>query len=153
MHKLEKVQRLPIDIKTAWDFFSSPKNLSKITPSYMGFNITSELKNEKMYPGLIITYIVKPILGIPLTWVTEITEISEGKYFIDEQRVGPYKIWHHEHHFREIEGGVEMRDLLYYRLPFGFIGKIINSLFVKKKVNGIFDYRTEVLEKMFGKSD
>jgi ligand-binding SRPBCC domain-containing protein len=149
MHKLERVLRLSIDLKTAWDFFSSPKNLSKITPSYMGFNIISELKNEKMYPGLIITYIVKPILGIPLTWVTEITEISEGKYFIDEQRVGPYKIWHHEHHFREIEGGIEMRDLLYYRLPFGFIGKIINSLFVKKKVNGIFDYRTEVLEKMF----
>jgi ligand-binding SRPBCC domain-containing protein len=149
MLRLERVQRLPIDLETAWDFFSSPKNLSKITPSYMGFNIKSELKNEKMYPGLIITYIVKPVLGIPLTWVTEITEISEGKYFIDEQRVGPYKIWHHEHHFREIEGGVEMRDLLYYRLPFGFLGKIVNALFVGKKVNAIFDYRTEVLEKMF----
>lgn len=149
MHKLERIQRLPIDIKTAWDFFSSPKNLSKITPSYMGFNITSELKNEKMYPGLIITYIVKPIFGIPLTWVTEITEISDGKYFIDEQRVGPYKIWHHEHHFREIEGGVEMRDLLYYRLPLGFIGKIINLIFVRKKVEGIFDYRVNVLNELF----
>lgn len=150
MHKLERVQRLQIDLKTAWDFFSSPKNLSKIAPSYMGFNITSELKSEKMYPGLIITYIVKPMLGIPLTWVTEITEISEGKYFIDEQRVGPYRIWHHEHHFKEIEGGVEMRDLLYYRLPFGFAGKIINTLFVGKKVNAIFDYRTKVLREMFG---
>lgn len=151
MHKLERVQRLPIDIKTAWDFFSSPKNLSKITPSYMGFNITSEMKNEKMYPGIFIIYKVKPLMGIPITWVTEITEVSEGKYFIDEQRVGPYKIWHHEHHFREVEGGVEMRDLLYYRLPFGFIGKIINLIFVRKKVEGIFDYRTEVLVRMLGK--
>lgn len=149
MHKLEKIQRLPVDLKTAWDFFSSPNNLSKITPSYMGFKITSELKNKKMYPGLIISYIVKPILGIPLTWVTEITEVSEGKYFIDEQRVGPYRIWHHEHHFREIDGGVEMTDLLYYRLPLGFLGKIINSLYVRKKVNGIFNYRATVLNKLF----
>ncbi|MBI5403458.1 MAG: SRPBCC family protein [Ignavibacteriae bacterium] len=149
MHKLEKKQRLPIDIKTAWEFFSSPKNLSKITPSYMGFNITSELKNEKMYPGLFITYRVRPVLGIPITWVTEITEVSEGNYFIDEQRVGPYKIWHHEHHFRECEGGTEMTDLLYYRLPFWFLGKILHSLFVKRKVISIFDYRTEVLEKLF----
>jgi len=115
----------------------------------MGFKITSELKNKKMYPGLIISYIVKPILGIPLTWVTEITEVSEGKYFIDEQRVGPYRIWHHEHHFREIDGGVEMTDLLYYRLPLGFLGKIINSLYVRKKVNGIFNYRATVLNKLF----
>jgi len=150
MHKLESVLNLPIDINTAWDFFSSPKNLSKITPSYMGFNITSELKNEKMYPGIIIVYKVRPVLGIPITWVTEITEVSEGKYFIDEQRVGPYKIWHHEHHFREIEGGVEMTDLLYYKLPFGFIGKIINALYVGKKVKRIFEYRTQVLDKMFG---
>jgi ligand-binding SRPBCC domain-containing protein len=150
MHKLESVLNLPIDINTAWDFFSSPKNLSKITPSYMGFNITSELKNEKMYPGIIIVYKVRPVLGIPITWVTEITEVSEGKYFIDEQRVGPYKIWHHEHHFSEIEGGVEMTDLLYYKLPFGFIGKIINALYVGKKVKRIFEYRTQVLDKMFG---
>jgi len=149
MHKLESVQKLPIDIKTAWDFFSSPKNLSKITPSYMGFDIITELKTEKMYPGIIIEYKVRPVLGIPITWVTEITEVSEGEYFIDEQRVGPYKIWHHEHHFKEIESGVEMTDLLYYKLPFGFIGKIINALFVGKKVKSIFEYRTEVLNKLF----
>lgn len=149
MHKLERVQRLPIDLKTAWDFFSSPGNLSRITPPSMGFNILSELKTEKMYPGIFIIYKVKPLMGFPITWVTEITEVSEGKYFIDEQRVGPYKIWHHEHHFREAERGVEMTDLLYYKLPFGFLGKAVHSLFVKRKVESIFDYRTEILKSLF----
>lgn len=150
MHKLEKIQRIPIDIKTAWDFFSSPKNLSKITPKKMNFRIISDIKDGKMFPGMFIIYIVSPVFGIPITWITEITHISEKKYFIDEQRIGPYKMWHHEHHFKEIEGGVEMLDLLYYRLPFGFIGKIINFLFVRRKVIGIFNYRENILRDFFG---
>lgn len=150
MHKLEKVQKIPIDIETAWDFFSSPNNLSKITPKKMNFRIISDLKDGRMFPGMFIVYKVSPVFGIPITWVTEIIQISEKKYFIDEQRIGPYKLWHHEHHFKEIEGGVEMSDLLYYRLPFGFIGKIINFLFVKRQVTGIFNYRENILREIFG---
>ncbi len=150
MHKLEKVQRIPVDIETAWDFFSSPNNLSKITPKKMNFRIISDLKDGKMFPGMFIVYKVSPVFGVPITWVTEITQISEKNYFIDEQRIGPYKLWHHEHHFKEIEGGIEMSDLLYYSLPFGFIGKIINFLFVKRQVTGIFNYRENILREIFG---
>lgn len=150
MHKLEKVQRIPIDIETAWDFFSSPNNLSKITPKKMNFRIISDLKDGKMFPGMFIVYKVSPVFNIPITWVTEITQVSEKKYFIDEQRIGPYKLWHHEHHFNEIEGGIEMSDLLYYSLPFGFIGKIVNFLFVKRQVTGIFNYRENILREIFG---
>lgn len=150
MHKLEKVQRIPIDIETAWDFFSSPNNLSIITPKKMNFRIISDLKDGKMFPGMFIVYKVSPVFGIPITWASEITQISEKKYFIDEQRIGPYKLWHHEHHFKKIEGGIEMSDLLYYRLPFGFIGKIINFLFVKRKVTGIFNCRENILREIFG---
>ncbi len=153
MHKLERIQHLPIDIDTAWNFFSSPKNLSKITPDYMNFRIISNFKEDKMYPGLFIIYKVSPIFGISMTWITEITQISEKKYFIDEQRSGPYKIWHHEHHFKVTNEGVEMSDLLYYKLPFGFIGKIINFLFVGKKVKSIFDYREKILNEMFSKTN
>jgi len=117
MHQLKKVQKLPINLQTAWDFFSSPKNLVTITPDELGFTILSELP-EKMYPGLFIKYKVTPLLGIPLTWVTEITHVEELQFFVDEQRVGPYSIWHHQHFFKEIPGGVEMTDIVDYKLPF-----------------------------------
>lgn len=151
LYQLYRVQRLPISIEDAWDFFSSPRNLSVITPDYMGFIITSDYKDQKMYEGMVITYIVKPILGIPLDWVTEITHVDEPVYFVDEQRFGPYSFWHHEHHFREIDEGVEMTDLLSYKLPFCLVGRIINSLFVRRRVESIFDYRYQKLESLFGK--
>lgn len=138
-------------MEEAWDFFSSPRNLSVITPDYMGFIITSGYKDQKMYDGMVITYIVKPIFNIPLNWVTEITHVKEPAYFVDEQRFGPYNFWHHEHHFHEVDGGVEMKDLLNYKLPFGPIGRILNSLFVRRRVESIFDYRYRKLESLFGK--
>lgn len=149
-YQLKTKQKLPIDIKTAWDFLSNPANLKKITPSYMGFNITSEVP-EKMYEGLIITYIVTPVLNIPTPWVTEITHINEPHFFVDEQRMGPYNMWHHEHHLKEIDGGVEMTDIISYIVPFGPIGMIARELLVKHKLQEIFDYRFEALEQMFGK--
>lgn len=150
MHFLKTVQRLPIDIKTAWDFFSSPDNLKIITPEKMGFEVTSEYREKKMYPGMIITYKVHPLLGIPLKWATEITHVEDYKYFVDEQRFGPYKFWHHQHKFYEVEGGVEMVDILHYKVGFGFIGKIMNSLFVKRQLEEIFRFRYNKLEEMFG---
>lgn len=150
MHQLKRIQKLPIDIKTAWDFFSSPKNLSVITPPEMGFVVTSALP-EKMYPGMMITYTVKPMLGIPVTWVTEITHVREQQFFVDEQRVGPYSIWHHQHFFKPIDGGIEMTDIVDYKLPFGIIGDIVQPFLVKPRLEHIFNYRNEKLEELFGK--
>jgi ligand-binding SRPBCC domain-containing protein len=149
MHRLITKQQLPIDIDFAWDFFSSPKNLSLITPPEMNFVIKTVLP-EKMYAGMFIEYKVSPLLGIPLTWVTEITHVREKEFFVDEQRVGPYKIWHHQHHFKITNNGVEMTDILDYKLPAGILGKLINKLYIGKKVNSIFDYRRKKLIELFG---
>jgi len=150
MHSLKTIQRFPVSLEEAWDFFSSPANLKEITPSYMDFKILSK-GNEIMYPGMIISYIVKPFPNVPVRWVTEITHVVEKKYFIDNQIHGPYSVWHHQHHFRTIEGGVEMKDILHYRIPFGLFGRLVNSILVDKKVKQIFDYRYKVLEEKFGK--
>jgi len=150
MHHLIRVQKLPISRDQAWEFFSTPINLKDITPKHMGFKILTDLP-EKMYPGLIISYIVKPILGIPLKWHTEITQVKEKDYFVDFQISGPYAIWHHQHHFRDIPGGIEMTDILHYKIPFGFLGRFLQKLFIGKKVEQIFDYRYRILEEQFGK--
>ncbi|MEK9601298.1 MAG: SRPBCC family protein [Bacteroidota bacterium] len=140
---------LPISIQEAWDFFSSPKNLSKITPKHMGFIITNQ-PSETMFEGQIITYKVSPFLGVKISWMTEITTVKENEYFIDEQRFGPYSLWHHRHHFYEIDGGIKMIDEVNYKLPFGFLGSIAHHLFVRKKLKSIFEYREKVLIEMFG---
>lgn len=151
-HQLNTIQRLPISLDAAWDFFSSPANLKKITPDYMGFDITSGFETgDTMYTGKIITYKVKPVAGIPLNWMTEITHIKDKKYFIDEQRFGPYSLWHHQHWFEAIDGGVEMKDKVNYKLPLGLLGDIANTVFVKKQLEGVFDYRYKKLEELFGK--
>ncbi|GGB27746.1 MULTISPECIES: SRPBCC family protein [Mucilaginibacter] len=149
---LKKEQSIPVSLDQAWDFFSSPLNLAKITPSDMSFVVTSDYTAEtKMYPGMIITYKISPLLGIKMNWMTEITHVDDKKYFVDEQRFGPYALWHHQHHFKEIDGGVHMTDLLHYAIPYGAIGRFANAVFVKSKVEQIFDYRTKVIEEMFGK--
>lgn len=147
LHVLEREQRLPIAPQTAWDFFSDARNLARITPSSMGFEVTSRLP-ERMYAGMIITYRVRPLLGVPVTWVTEITHVDEGRLFVDEQRFGPYRFWHHQHLFREIPGGVEMQDIIHYALPPG--AGPMRPLLVTPKLESIFDHRRTVLEKMFG---
>jgi ligand-binding SRPBCC domain-containing protein len=159
LHILNTSQRLPISITDAWDFLSSPGNLKKITPEGMGFQITTGFDGSapdnaifsKMYPGMIIAYIVKPILNLPIKWVTEITHVQEPYYFVDEQRFGPYKFWHHKHFLREVSGGVEMFDTVHYKLPLGPFGDLLNTLFIKKKLAHIFEYRYNKLEKLFGK--
>jgi ligand-binding SRPBCC domain-containing protein len=149
IYQLHREQRLKASMDQIWDFISSPANLKTITPPYMGFDITIQ-PADKMYSGMIISYKVSPILRLKLTWVTEITHVSEGVYFVDEQRMGPYKMWHHEHHLELIEGGVKMTDLITYQPPFGFLGAIANRLFIKKQLAEIFDFRREVLAKRFG---
>lgn len=150
-YQLEFKQRLPISINEAWQFFSSPLNLEKITPKEMSFEVTSNKEAAlTMYAGLIVTYKVTRLFGLKLNWVTEITHMVEGKYFVDEQRFGPYRFWHHEHHFKEIEGGVEMRDLLTYGMPFGVLGHAVNKLMVANKIQQIFAFRNEKVKELFG---
>jgi len=150
VYQFYKEHKIPKSIDQVWDFISSPKNLKRITPDYMGFDINSDHISEKMYPGMMISYTVKPIFSLKMNWVTEITQVQERVFFIDEQRVGPYKIWHHEHRIAKIDGGVLMTDLITYRPPFGFIGKIANRLMIKGKLNEIFVYRENALIEVFG---
>jgi len=152
VYQLHAEQIIPATMEEVWDFISSPRNLREITPPYMGFEVTSNRLPEKMYPGMIITYHVRPLLGIRMGWVTEITHVEHMKYFVDEQRVGPYSLWHHEHWIEPVKDGVLMRDLVTYRLPLGPLGRLAHRLLVKKKLDGIFDYRKKFLEKKYGKS-
>ena len=149
-YTLKTVQRLPISLDEAWGFFSSPHNLKEITPAYMNFRVLTNSDSEKMFAGQIITYKVSPLLGIPMFWMTEITHVKDREYFIDEQRFGPYALWHHKHFFKEIPGGVEMTDFLDYKLPLGILGNIAHALFVKKQIASIFEYRYKILEERFG---
>lgn len=146
---LKKTQFLPLSLDEAWAFFSSPYNLNTITPDDLSFEILSDVKEVEMYPGMLIQYRLKPMLNIPVHWVTEITQVKDRTYFIDEQRSGPYAFWHHEHHFKPIANGVEMIDLLYYAAPLGWLGKCAESLFIDNKVKGIFDYRYQKLIQLF----
>ena len=150
IYQLFTEQKIPASIDEVWDFISSPKNLKRITPDYMGFDITSKHLPEKMYAGMIISYIVKPLLGIKTPWVTEITHVRDKEFFVDEQRIGPYTMWHHEHRIEPIEGGVLMKDIVTYRPPFGIIGRLANKLVIGKKVRGIFDYREKAIIEIFG---
>ena len=148
IYRFKRRQLLPITLEKAWDFLSDPKNLKLITPEYMGFNIINE-EDTEMYAGQIIQYIVTPVLGIPTKWVTEITQVKDKKYFVDEQRFGPYSLWHHKHFIKEVKGGVEMIDIIDYKIPLGLLGRIMNPILVKPKLEEIFRFRKEKLEETF----
>jgi ligand-binding SRPBCC domain-containing protein len=150
-YQLKKSQQIPATISEVWDFVSNPVNLKEITPKYMGFDILTKDLPAQIYQGMIIQYHVKPVLGIKTLWVTEITQVSHQKYFVDEQRIGPYKIWHHQHLLKENSEGVLMEDIISYQPPFGLIGSIANKLFIEKQLTAVFDYRTVAVEKIFGK--
>jgi len=148
-YQFERAQLIEAELGEVWEFISNPANLKRITPEYMGFHITSKNLPEKMYQGMIIQYRVSPLLRIPTTWVTEITHLEVNKYFVDEQRVGPYKMWHHQHLLEPMEQGVKMTDIVSYTPPFGFLGAIANHLIINHKLSGIFDHRTKVLKTIF----
>lgn len=150
LHTIRRTQVIKSDLDTVWDFLKLPANLEKITPEFMGFEVLGNIEDFKqMYPGQVIEYFVRPLFGIKMHWVTEITHVENKKYFVDEQRFGPYSFWHHKHFLREVSGGVEMTDIIHYRLPYGFIGKLVNKLFVAPKLNQIFDFRFNALEKFY----
>ncbi|MFZ4414120.1 MAG: SRPBCC family protein [Bacteroidales bacterium] len=147
--QFHKEQFINASVEEVWDFISSPQNLKKITPKKMGFDILTLNLPDKIYEGMIICYRVRPLLNIPTNWVTEITHVRDKSYFVDEQRLGPYSLWHHQHIILPLKNGVLMKDIVSYRPPFGILGRIANSLFIQSKLNEIFDYRTKVLENIF----
>jgi len=148
MYQFKTEQWLLVDIGEAWKFFSSPANLSLITPPEMDFKIQSPSCND-IYEGMIIDYKVKPLFGISVSWQTEICKVAPEKYFTDRQLKGPYKVWEHTHTFEESNGGVLMKDEVIYQLPFSFIGKMAHQLFVKNKIENIFNFRKNTLTKIF----
>ena len=149
MHKYSTQQFLPISIGEAWDFFSSPKNLALITPPELDFKILSKTEKAGIFEGQQIDYTVKPLFGIPLKWKTEIGKTSLHSFFKDKQLKGPYKVWEHTHIFSVQDNGVLMKDEIIYKLPLGFVGKWMNKLFVRKKIEDIFEYRRKTLNKLF----
>jgi ligand-binding SRPBCC domain-containing protein len=148
-YQFHREQIINTSIDKLWDFISSPQNLKKITPDYMGFDIRSKDLPDKIYEGMIISYIVKPVFGIKTNWVTEIAHVKDKSYFVDEQRVGPYRMWHHQHIIKHKDDRVFMNDIVSYQPPFGFLGSIANKILIRNKMNEIFEYRTTVLEKIF----
>jgi len=150
LYQLKSKQFLPISLDEAWAFLSEPRNLKTITPEYMGFEICDGA-DRPMYQGQIIQYIVTPVLGIKTKWVTEITHVVDKSFFVDEQRFGPYAFWHHKHFLKEVPGGVEMEDIIDYKIPFGILGQLVHPFLVKPKLNEIFTYRQHKLTALFGK--
>ncbi len=150
-YTLYREQQLACDIARAWNFFSSPQNLAQITPKDMGFVVVSEFNGEEIVEGMVIDYLVSPIFRIPLKWKTKITQVEKYKSFTDFQLKGPYRFWNHFHEFIPNEKGVLMKDTVEYELPFGILGTLAHGMFVKKKLNQIFDYRYEILEELFNR--
>ena len=149
MYKLHTKQKVPISLQEAWDFLKSPKNLEKMTPASMGFKITDGA-DKPTYAGQLISYEVTPLLGIKTKWVSKITQVEYLNYFTDEQLYGPYALWHHTHFIKEIEGGVEMEDLIYYKVPLGFLGRLVHPILVKPQLDKIFEFRRQKLIELFG---
>lgn len=149
LYTLQCKQNLPISMEKAWDFISDPKNLGVITPPEMNF-VTLSGDERKMYPGQVIHYTVSPLLGIKMQWVTEITHVREGEYFVDEQRFGPYSFWHHKHFLKPIDGGVEMEDIIHYKIPMGILGQLMHPFLVRKNLERIFEFRRKKLNELFG---
>lgn len=149
IHVIKEVQQLPVSVEQAWSFFSSPHNLKKLTPAKLGLKITSAVDAEEIYAGQIITYTVKPLFGMPMFWMTEITHLERNKLFVDEQRKGPYALWHHEHHFKAVDGGTEMTDIVHYKIPFGVFGALGTPI-VKSELKKIFEYRQRQIKRLFG---
>ncbi len=150
LYSIQSKQNLPITIEIAWEFISDPTNLAVITPKEMQFKTISG-DDRKIFSGQIIHYTIEPLLGIKMQWVTEITHSEDKKFFVDEQRFGPYAFWHHKHFLKEIPGGVEMEDIVHYLVPMGILGQLVHPFLVKPKLEQIFEYRHKKLIELFGK--
>ena len=146
---LQSSQILRTSLERAWDFFSDPRNLARITPPELDFTVLTDLP-ERIHPGMMIEYRVRPLLGLPVRWLTEITHVEPGKFFVDEQRIGPYRIWHHEHHFRQIDASrIEVTDRITYVLPLSPLGDLVHPFLVRPQLRKIFAYREKAVNALF----
>jgi ligand-binding SRPBCC domain-containing protein len=153
IHTFKKSLAIAASVEECWAFFSDPQNLARITPPWLAFKILSQSLPAEIYPGLIIRYQVRPLLDIPREWLTEITHVDKPRRFVDEQRHGPYRLWHHEHSFVPFHGNrVLVGDLVTYILPFGWLGNLAHPLFVRRQLNRIFDYRAKAVKEIFGRN-
>ncbi len=150
VYALKFEQKVPAEPEQIWSFLTSHANLLEMTPPEMNFTILSKDLAQSVYPGMMIHYSLTPILGIKMKWLTQITQRKEMAYFVDEQRTGPYKIWHHEHHIAAIPGGTLITDLIHYVPPLGFLGDIANRLFIKDQLQQLFKYRMRKMVEKFG---
>ena len=149
IHVLQTIQIIQSSIERARDFFPDPRNLSKITPPELDFTVITPLP-ERVHAGMMLEYRVRPLLGIPVRWLTEITHVEAGKLFVDEQRIGPCRIWHHEHHFKQLDGGrIEMTDRVTYVLPFSPLGDLVHPFLVKPQLAKIFAFREKAVCELF----
>ncbi len=151
VHSFQKIQCIPAELEKVWSFFVDPAKLPSITPPFMRFEILSSQRGDRIYAGQVIEYRLRPLPWFRTYWMTEITQVGSGSYFVDEQRRGPYRLWHHQHHFRKIEGGIEMTDIVHYELPFGWVGGWANALFVRRRLEDLFRYRYGRVEEIFGR--
>ena len=151
VYQLKRVQLIRAPLEEVWNFFSNSRKLADITPPNMHFVIKNDIYGKEMYAGQVIIYKVRPLFGIPVGWMTEITHVERLSFFVDEQRKGPYRLWHHQHHFKQLPGGVEMTDLVHYRLPLGILGNLAHATVVERKLTGIFEYRRQKIEEIFNK--
>lgn len=151
IHYLHCEQVIPAPLERVWDYFANPNNLNELTPPDMKFEIITG-GDVRMYPGQMIEYRVEFVRGLRSLWLTEIAHVEESRYFVDEQRVGPYRFWYHEHHFEPLDAGVKMTDKVTYAAPFGFLGDIVNALWIQRRLKKIFDYRYQKIVGLFGEA-
>lgn len=147
--RLETTVELNSDLDTVWNYFATPANLNEMTPDDLQFEVLTDVEGKPMYEGMIINYIVRPIMNIPMRWTTEITHCKDKKYFVDEQRFGPYSFWHHQHHFEQKGNRVVMTDIVHYAVPLGIIGRIAKAIIVEPKLKKIFDFRSKKVLEIF----
>lgn len=149
IHYLHREQIIPASIETVWAYFCDPKNLNPITPPDMNFEIIAG-GDEEMYAGQIIEYRVEFVHGIRSPWLTEIAHVRAYEYFVDEQRMGPYRFWYHQHRFELIANGVKMTDHVTYAAPFGLLGDLVHAIYIRNRLKTIFDFRHQKISEIFG---
>jgi ligand-binding SRPBCC domain-containing protein len=147
LHRIHRRQVIPISLTEAWTFFSNPENLSKITPPWLNLTVVSNIPSS-MHSGMIISYRITPMVRVPTLWISEITHVNIPIYFVDEQRLGPFRFWHHQHLFKEVGRNVEIQDIVHYAMPLGTIGELVHAISVRKKVEAIFYFRQKALERI-----
>jgi len=151
IHRIQQSQFLPLTLDEAWLFFATPKNLEAMTPPFLNFRILSDVP-DVVHSGLMIEYRIRAVFGIPMRWLTEIKHVEKRTRFVDEQRIGPFPFWYHEHRFEAVEGGIVMEDEVHYVMPWSILGGFIHWVFIRRRLLEIFRFRKCYLTERFADS-